>query len=153
MTKDSFDPDDTFGADDLDESQLVANLKESFPGITESDSSAASNRIAQRMLKAESVDDLFDVLDGNSSDDLVGKSFEIQGVAWQLYNSDRGDIPQAVVEAVDLATGEATEFVTTGGMLVYFLRRVEMLGQFPFKAKIVEKTTKRGNKALNFERV
>lgn len=144
---------DTFGADDLDESGVLENLKAAFPNITESDSDAAGARIAQRMLKAESVEDLFDVLDGNSSDKLIGKSLTINGVTWQLYKSDRGDIPQAVVDAVDKATGEETEFVTTGGMLVYFLRRVEMLGKFPFDAKITEKTTKRGNKALNFERV
>ena len=34
---------------------------------------------------------------------------------------------------MDLATGEVTEFVTTGGMLVYFLRRVEMLGAVPLQ--------------------
>jgi hypothetical protein len=144
---------DTFGADDLDDTGVLENLKAAFPNIAENDSNEASARIASRMLKAESVDDLFDVLDGNSSDKLVGKSLTINGVTWQLYKSDRGDIPQAVVDAVDKATGEVLEFVTTGGMLVYFLRRVEMLGKFPFDAKITEKTTKRGNKALNFERV
>lgn len=153
MTSSNHNDADTFGADDLDDTGVLENLKAAFPNIAENDSSEASARIAQRMLKAESVDDLFDVLDGNSSDKLVGKSLTINGVTWQLYKSDRGDIPQAVVDAVDKSTGEVTEFVTTGGMLVYFLRRVEMLGKFPFDAKITEKTTKRGNKALNFERV
>lgn len=143
---------DTFGADDLDDGALEVALRESFPNMAESSAEDATARIATRLLKAGTMDQRFDALSGNSTDALIGKSFEITGVQWQTYASERGDVPQGVVQAVDLSTGEATEFVTTATMLVYFLRSVEMGDDFPFKARIVEKTTKRGNKALNFER-
>lgn len=144
---------DPLGHSDIDDEATEALLVEAFPGIKEADPEDAIVRLAARMLKAKTVEERFDALEGNSSDDLIGKSFEMRGVAWQTYESERGPIPQAVVDAVDLATGEEAEFVTTGKMLVFFLRGTELQGQFPFKARITEKTTKRGQKALNFERV
>jgi hypothetical protein len=128
-------------------------LAANFPTIREVSPEAVMARMAQRVQRADNIDDLFDSLTGNSSDALVGKSFEFISVEWQPYESDRGVIPQAVVQGVDLTSGELTEFVTTGGMLVQFLRRAEVIGAFPFRARIVEKTTKRGQRALNFERV
>ena len=124
-----------------------------LPALRETTPEAVIERMAQRVRKADSLDGLFDALTGNSSDALVGHSFNFTAVEWQPYESDRGVIPQAVASAVDLATGEVAEFVTTATMLVEFLRRAEVIGAFPFKARIVEKTTKRGQKALNFERV
>ena len=106
----------------------------------------------QRLMAAGSVDELFDAFQGQSSDTLVGKSFEILSVAWQPYRSQRGIIPQAVVEAINLATGEVEEWVTTAKMPVTFLLRVWQLQAFPFKTRITEKTTTSGQKALNFER-
>jgi hypothetical protein len=141
----SFDPDEAIAVD----SNGVAN----FPAIRAVDPEAVIERMAQRIRSADSLDALFDSLTGNSSDALVGKSFSFTDVEWQPYESNRGIIPQAIVTAVDLDTGEQTEFVTTAGMLVEFLRRAEVIGAYPFSARIVEKTTKSGNKALNFERV
>ena len=131
----------------------MVRLSEFFPEIRPVDPEAVMDRMRNRVRKASSLDDLFDVLNGTSSDGLVGKSFEFVGVSWQPYQAERGVIPQAVCDVVDLKTGEATEFVTTGSMLVEFLRQAQVLNSFPFRARIVEKTTKSGQKALNFERM
>jgi hypothetical protein len=128
-------------------------LRADFPDIREVDPAEVSRRMAERVGGAKSLDDLFDTLNGKSSDDLVGRSFEFIDVTWQPYKAQRGIIPQALCTVIDLGTGELTEFVTTGEMLVNFLRRAQQLEAFPFKARIVEKTTKSGQQALNFERV
>jgi hypothetical protein len=132
---------------------VEARLLEAFPEIREVSVEAVQERMAARVQKATSLDELFDSLEGNSSDKLVGKSFEFTAIAWQPYESQRGIIPMAIVTATNLDTGEEEEFVTTGGMLVQFLRRAQVLGALPFSARIVEKATKGGQKALNFERV
>lgn len=132
---------------------VEARLLEAFPEIREVNPDDVAARMAARVQKAANLDELFDSLEGNSSDALVGKSFEFSAIAWQPYESQKGIIPMAVCTAVNLDTGEETEFVTTGGMLVHFLRRAQVLGALPFSARIVEKTTRSGQKALNFERV
>jgi len=136
-----------------DEVALDAALVAAFPEILEVSPEAVMDRMAGRLRKSTNLDQLFDSLSGNSSDSLVGKSFEFHTVEWQPYESDRGIIPQAVCGVVDLATGEITEFVTTAWMLVNFLRQAQVINALPFKARIVEKRTKRGQTALNFERV
>jgi hypothetical protein len=153
MAKDAtINPGDEF-TDDTESEAQHALLLSAFPEMQAIDPEAVMVRMATRVHQAESLDDLFDTLTGNSSDHLVGKSYEFTAVTWQPYESERGTVPQAVCSVVDLSTGEATEFVTTGFMLVNFLRRAQVAGWLPFKARIVEKTTKRGQRALNFERV
>ena len=67
--------------------------------------------------------------------------------------SPTGVVPLAICQAVDLTTGEETEFATTGGVLTMFIRRAELIGAIPFDAKIVGKKTASGQTALNFERL
>lgn len=152
MSKDT-NPDAGFGDEDeaVEQAQLSL-LSEAFPEIREVSPEAVQTRMQNRVRKATTLDELFDSLQGNSSDALVGKSFEFTAIEWQPYQSEKGIIPQAVCTAIDLSTGEETEFVTTGFMLVNFLRQAQVMNMLPFKARIVEKTTKRGQKALNFER-
>ena len=139
--------------DGLSGAALEARTYEQFPEIRDIDPEAVAERMASRVRSAESLDELFDSLTGQASDAMVGKSFEFRDVAWQPYRSQRGIIPLAVCDAVQLDTGEVHEFVTTAKMLVTFLRRAQQLGVYPFKARIVEKVTTSGQKALNFERV
>ena len=128
-------------------------IRSSFPELKPTDPIKATYRMAERMLGGETLDDLFDATTGKTSDDLIGKAYEFLAVSWQAYEAERGVIPQAVCEVIDLATGEVTEFVTTATMLVMFLRRAEQIGRLPFKARIAGKRTKSGQTALNFERV
>ena len=110
-------------------------------------------RFADRFKKAETLDDLFDALEGNLSRSLVGHKVRIQSVQWAPYQSDRGITPLAICAATDLTTGEEIEFATTGGVLTMFIRRAELIGAIPFDAKIVGKKTDGGQTALNFERL
>ena len=123
-----------------------------FPQLLDQDPAAVRERFAQRFLKAETLDDLFSVLEGSTSKDMVGRRVQIRGVQWAPYESDRGVIPLAVCEAADLGTGEVFEFATTGEMLCMFIRRAELVGALPFEARITSKKTRSGQTALNFER-
>lgn len=132
---------------------VVAYDRAMFPNLLDQDPRAVMDRFAQRFQAAKTLDDLFAVLEGTSSQDLAGHSVEIRGVAWAPYESDRGIIPLAICDAVDLGTGEVIEFATTGEVLTMMLRRVELIKAFPFRARITAKKTRSGQNALNFERV
>lgn len=124
-----------------------------FPELQWQDPLEANSRFAERFGRAESLDDLFGVLSGNSSQNMVGRRLEIQAVDWIAYQADAGVIPNAICLAADIDSGEVLEFATTSGMCTMFIRKAELLGLLPIRVKIVEKITKSGNKALNFEKV
>lgn len=118
------------------------------------DPAAVQKRIADRMAQAGSLDELFGATKGSTSDEMDGKAVRVTAVTWQPYESaDRGTIPLAVVQYVDLATNKADEFATTANGLVNFLYFAGKLGSIPFEARIVGKRTRSGQTALNFERV
>lgn len=149
-TKTGFGDDESQGPD---HEKGLADLASAFPTLNESDPAAVMDRMAKRIHASETIDQLFDSLKGVTSDELVGKSVEVTGVEWSVYESDRGPIPLATVEAVDLTTGEAFEFATTSFMLVHFLRRAQLIGSIPFRARIAGKKTRNNQTALNFERL
>lgn len=124
-----------------------------FPTLLSQDPEEVRARFARRFMAAESIDDLFGVLEGNTANTLVGRTLRIVGVSWAPFESDRGTIPNAICEAADVKTGELLEFATTSEQLVLFIRRAEILQKIPFDAKIVSKKTRNGYNALNFERV
>lgn len=124
-----------------------------FPALRDQDPQEAQARFVRRFSQARDLDDLFSVLEGNNAKGLIGKAIQIEGVQWAPYESDQGIIPNAICEAIDLDTGEVIEFATTSSMLTHFIRQAELIGAIPFKARIAEKTTRSGRKALNLERV
>lgn len=124
-----------------------------FPALRDQDPQEAQARFVKRFSQAKDLDDLFSVLEGNNAKGLVGKAVQIEAVQWAPYESDQGVIPNAICEAIDLETGEVIEFATTSSMLTHFIRQAEIIGSLPFKARITEKTTRSGRKALNLERV
>ena len=133
--------------------ELVAYDPALFPALVEQDPDEVRLRFAARFMRSETIDDLFNVLQGNTSDKMVGRTIEVREVAWSPYESDRGIIPLAVCQAVDVSTGEILEFATTSDMLTMFIRRAELVKALPFDAKIASKRTRNGQNALNFERV
>ena len=143
------DPDDFDGAVDF----IADNAGVILDKARARDPEAVTRRMADRMIGADSLDALYDATKGVTSDELDGKAIEVTSVEWQQYESDRGPIPQAVVQAIDLITGEAFEFVTTATMLVTFLYKAQQLNALPFRTRIAGKKTKGGNTALNFERL
>jgi hypothetical protein len=124
-----------------------------WPRLLDQDPEAVQARFAERFKQAKNIDDLFDVLEGNSSKNMVGRKVEVRDVAWAPYESDRGVIPNAIASAVDLDTGEQIEFATTSSALTLFIRQAELVGALPFRARIASKKTRSGREALNFERV
>ena len=132
---------------------LIAYDPKMFPKLLDQDPEAVRARFAKRFANANSIDDLFDVLSGNTTKDLVGRSVRVTGVSWAPYESDRGIIPLAVCDAADLKTGEVLEFATTSESIVHFVRRAELIEAFPFDVKITSTKTRNGYNALNFERV
>jgi hypothetical protein len=123
-----------------------------FPALLDQDPAVVRERFAKRFAAATDVDDLFSILQGNTSKDMVGKAITINSVAWAPYESDRGIIPLAVCDAVDINTGEVLEFATTGEMLTMFIRQAELIDVLPLSVRITSKKTRSGNNALNFER-
>jgi hypothetical protein len=124
-----------------------------FPELVDQNPDDVQAAMAARFSRAESIEDLFSILEGSSSKTMVGRKVQINGVKWTGYESDRGVIPMAICDAMDLKTGEVVEFATTSGFLTMFIRRAELIGHLGFQVKIVEKKTRSGNTALNFEPV
>lgn len=132
--------------------EVVLYDRDLFPQLLDQDPLEVRKRFAARFSRAETIDDLFAVLEGSTSKDMVGRVLQIRGVQWAPYESDRGIIPLAVCDAADLRTGEVIEFATTGEMLCMFIRRAELVGALPFEARVTSKRTRSGQTALNFER-
>ena len=132
--------------------EIVAYDPAIFGNLVDQDPAAVSARFAERFMRAETVDDLFNALEGNTSKNLVGKRMQITAVSWAPFESDRGIIPNAICTAADVETGEVFEFATTSEALTLFIRRAELIGALPFNARIAEKRTRSGQTALNFER-
>jgi len=110
-------------------------------------------RFARRFEQAETIDDLFDALQGTNSQMLIGKKLEVRSVEWAPYQAERGTIPLAIVQGFDLDDGNELEFATTAGMLCLFLFKWQAIGGKPFQARIEGKKTNSGQVALNFVRV
>lgn len=132
---------------------IVAYDQAVFPTLLDQDPVEVRKRFADRFARAQTIDDLFDVLSGNTSKDMVGRTLQITSVAWAPYESERGVIPLAICMAADAHTGEVVEFATTSEALTLFIRRAEVIGEIPFTARITSKKTRAGQNALNFERV
>lgn len=123
-----------------------------FPDLLSQDPAAVRERFARRFMKADTLEDLFNVLEGTTSKDMVGRIVTVEQVAWAPFQSDRGLIPLAICHANDAATGEVLEFATTSEALTMFIRRAEVIGALPFTAQIKATKTRGGNTALNFAR-
>lgn len=132
--------------------ELVAYDQTLFPKLLDQDPEAVTARFAQRFLTAGSVDELFDVLKGQTSRDMIGRRLQLLDVAWAPFESDRGIVPLAICNATDIETGEVLEFATTSMALTMFIRRCELIDALPVNVRITSKKTRGGNDALNFER-
>lgn len=132
--------------------ELVAYDPALYPAELFDEVDGGGDPFTARFAKAKTIDELFDALKGNTSQDLVGKRLQILGVRWRLFQSDSGWIPNAICEAVDVENGELLEFATTGGQLTSFIRHAQLVEAFPFNVRITESKTRSGQTALNFER-
>jgi hypothetical protein len=132
--------------------ELVAYDTALFPKLLDQDPQAVMERFARRFMAAETLEDLFSVMEGNVSKDMIGRVVTIRSVAYAPFHSDRGIIVNAICDAVDAKTGEVLEFATTGEVLTMFIRRAELTKNLPVTVRIAGKKTNSGQTALNFER-
>jgi hypothetical protein len=123
-----------------------------FPMLAAQDPEEVTARLAGRIFQAQTMDDIFGIMEGTLSKDLVDVPLDIRGVTWQPYESDRGVTPLAIVDAVNIDTGEVVQFATTSTVLVASLRQAEIIGAIPFATKIKSRKTNSGNYALNFSK-
>lgn len=142
----------------VDDKDIEAYSPKLLSLCREQDPQEVVKRFARRFDKANTLDELFDVLQGTNSQQLVGKVLDMRGVEWAPYQAKRPSgeevtIPLAIVAAFDLEDGAEMEYATTSTMLCMFLYKVSLIDAFPFQAKIVGKKTNSGQVALNFERV
>lgn len=109
--------------------------------------------IVQRVMSANSLDELFGNWEVTTSDKLEGKTIKIDSVEFTTYESEDGPIPLARVKGNERPSNDPITFVTTAPNLTSFIARAHQLGALPFTAKIVGNKTSRGFTALHFERV
>lgn len=140
------EPEDVTGTD------LILYDPQLFPALVDQDPDAVMARFAERFKAAKTLDDLFGVLSGETSKEMVGRVVTIGAVEWAPFLSDRGEIPLAICKLVDEHGEVDGEFVTTSLALTMFIAKVQMLGLLPFRARIASKRTRSGREALNFER-
>jgi hypothetical protein len=124
-----------------------------FGNLISQDPEAVMARFAEQFMAAKTVEEVFAVLDGNSATRLYGEVVEIRSVAWAPYQTEDGVIPNAIIEAVNMHTGEQVQFSNTGRLSNMQLRRVELIGGLPLKVRVVGKRTAGGQTATNFELV
>jgi hypothetical protein len=109
--------------------------------------------IVQRVMKAESLDDLFGQWEAKTIDKFEGEIVTIHDAEWGTYNSEQGQIPLARLQLSTRANPTAQEVIATAPNLTAFVFRAQQLDALPFSAKIVGNRTSRGYTALHFERV
>lgn len=124
-----------------------------FPDLANADPREGALRLVERIFAAENEQEVFDALKGETSKNMVGRRLEFRDVAWQPFYSERGAIPNAICTAADLDSGEVVTFATTGLVLTASIRKLQLLGKVPFRARIVPVKTNSGQTALNFEAV
>ena len=77
-----------------------------FGNLISQDPEAVMARFAEQFMAAKTVEEVFAVLDGNSATRLYGEVVEIRSVAWAPYQTEDGVIPNAIIEAENMHTGE-----------------------------------------------
>jgi hypothetical protein len=105
---------------------------------------AVQRKIVDRIFKASTVDEVFEVYAGDSTAALRNKVFTVLEVSFAPYESERGVIPMAHVDGTLEGDGEITSWRTTSTSIVAMLAKLHALQAFPLKVRIVGNPT-RGN--------
>jgi hypothetical protein len=108
--------------------------------------------IVDRIFKAQTVDEVFEVYAGDATAALENKVFNILEVSFSPYESERGVIPMAHVDGLVEGTDEITSWRTTATSIVAMLAKLHQLQAFPLKVRIVAAKTQAGFKAYHLEK-
>lgn len=118
-----------------------------------SDPESVQAAIVQRIMGAESLDDLFGQWEAKTIDKYEGEVVTIVAADWGTFNSDQGQIPLARLKLTVKDRPGEQDVIATAPNLTAFVYRAQSLDLLPFTAKIVGARTARGFTALHFERV
>jgi len=105
---------------------------------------AVQRKIVDRIFKAQTVDEVFEVYEGDATSALANKVFTVLEVSFAPYESEHGVIPMAHVDGTLEGDGEITSWRTTSTSIVAMLAKLHALQAFPLKVRIVGSKT-RGN--------
>jgi hypothetical protein len=133
-------PDDE--GDNLPEAVLANDDR--IPINWNTDPLAVQRKIVDRIFKASTVDEVFEVYAGDATAALANKVFNILEVSFSPYESEHGVIPMAHVDGTLEGDGEITSWRTTSSSIVAMLAKLQTLQAFPLKVRIVGSRT-RGN--------
>lgn len=148
------DTDKALPAERGDTSQLLEMFRTAgIPMDFDPDPEAAGRRILERILAAETLDDIDAPWREDDTAALAGRFFRINGVSFTPYESENGPIPLARVKSVDLTTGEAKEWRTTASALVGQLVVITKQEAWGHDWQVVAADTRSKRKAYHLERV
>ena len=113
---------------------------------------AVQRKIVDRIFKAQTVDEVFEVYAGDATAALENKVFNILEVSFAPYESERGVIPMAHVDGLLEGTDEITSWRSTSTSIGAMLAKLHQLEAFPLKVRIIAAKTQGGFKAYHLEK-
>ena len=113
---------------------------------------AVQRKIVDKIFKASTVDEVFEVYAGDATAALENKVFNILEVSFSPYESEHGVIPMAHVDGLLEGTDEITSWRTTSTSIVAMLAKLHQLQAFPLKVRIVAAKSKGGFKPYHLEK-
>lgn len=132
--------------------QVAVYPVELLQKVREQDPDKVLARMAARYAQAKTLDDLFEVMEGTLTKNIIGKTIRVVGVEWAPYDKEGKEGVLAVLQCADASTGEISEVATTAFQPLMFTYYAELLGQLPFEVRVTESKTRSGQTAINFER-
>ena len=114
---------------------------------------AVQRKIVDRIFKAQTVDEVFEVYEGDATSALANKVFTVLEVSFAPYESEHGVIPMAHVDGTLEGDGEITSWRTTSTSIVAMLAKLHALQAFPLKVRIVGSKTRGNFMAYHLEKV
>lgn len=115
---------------------------------------------ADRILNAENIDALFDAMELSELKGFrdLENGTELTILDYRLVKSNRDDLSGklkafAIVNVVDLSSGEEMTLNTSVLRIVSFLRKVEIFDLFPIDVRVVKDTTTRGNDVITLAKI
>lgn len=120
--------------------------------VREQDPDKVLARMGVRYAKAKTLDDLFDVMEGTLTKNIIGQRIVVTGVEWAPYDKDGREGVLAVLQVANPDGGEVSEVATTAFQPLMFTYHAELLGQLPFEVRVTESKTRSGQTAINFTR-
>ena len=148
MTKQTDLPDDE--GDNLPDAVLANDDR--IPIDWNTDPLAVQRKIVDKIFKASTVDEVFEVYAGDATAALENKVFNILEVSFSPYESEHGVIPMAHVDGLLEGTDEITRWRTTSTSIVAMLAKLHQLQAFPLKVRIVAAKSKGGFKPYHLEK-